>query len=129
MGQRSGSNFIRFWFPAFIYSGIIFIASSIPDVRTPLPEFEFDKLLHVIEYVPFGFLVVRAMRGTWASMAGKTLGGWVVLLSFLYAASDEYHQLFVHGRDIGGFDLVADTVGGIMGGYLYKVYSQKTGKI
>ncbi|OGX38225.1 MAG: hypothetical protein A3C36_03905 [Omnitrophica WOR_2 bacterium RIFCSPHIGHO2_02_FULL_52_10] len=130
MGRYSWPNFTRFWFPAIVYSGIIFMASSIPDVRTPFPEFEFDKFLHVIEYAPFGFLLARAMRGTWTSMPGKALGTWVVLLSFVYAVSDEYHQLFVHGRSINGLDLLADTVGGILGWYLFAVLTRhKTGKI
>ena len=129
MGKNSQSNFTRFWFPAIVYSGIIFIASSFPDVRTPLPEFEFDKFLHILEYAPFGFLVARAMRGTWTAMPGGVLGAWATLFLFAYAVSDEYHQLFVHGRSVNVFDLLADTVGGIMGVFFYTVYRQRTGRI
>ena len=129
MSEHLRPNFRRFWFPAIAYSGIIFMVSSVPDVRTPLPEFGFDKFLHVLEYTPFGYLVARAMRGTWTEMTGKALGVWVGLNSFLYAASDEYHQLFVHGRSINGLDLLADAAGGVLGWYIFTVLTRnKTGK-
>ena len=119
MGKLSKSNFMRFWFPAIVYSGIIFIASSVPNVRTPLAEFGFDKMLHILEYVPFGFLVNRALSGTWSIQSGRAVGFWVILLTFLYAASDEFHQSFVPGRSLSSLDLTADTIGGAVGGCLY----------
>ena len=116
---------MRFWFPVIVYSGIIFFTSSVPNVRTPLAAFDFDKVLHLIEYAPFGFLVARAMGGTRVLISKRALWAGVVLISFLYAASDEFHQSFVPGRNSGVFDLIADTVGGVMGGYLYMVLAQR----
>ena len=119
MGGFPESNFIRFWFPVIAYSGIIFIASSIPSVQAPLSEFGFDKVIHILEYTPFGFLVARAVSATATAISPRRLVVWVVLLSFAYAASDEIHQFFVPGRNAGMADLIASTVGGTVGGYLF----------
>lgn len=42
-----------------------------------------------------------------------------VLICFLYACSDELHQLFVPGRSGEIRDVLIDTLGGATGGYLY----------
>ena len=112
-------KFIRFWFPAILYSGIIFCVSSIPNVTTPLPEVQLDKFLHVLIYLPFGFLVARGIGRSKTSFSSKSLWVIVVLAAFFYGLSDEYHQLFVPGRNFGIFDLIADTIGGAIGGYIY----------
>ena len=53
-------NFIRFWFPVIIYSGIIFYVSSVPSLEIPFRAEGIDKVFHVLEYIPLGFLVSRA---------------------------------------------------------------------
>lgn len=112
-------KFLRFWFPVILYSGIIFCVSSIPNVVTPLSEAHFDKFLHILEYMPFGFLVARGIGGTSPSITAKNLWMLVVLATFLYGISDEYHQSLVIGRDSGIFDIAGDTIGGAIGGYIY----------
>ncbi len=119
MKNMKWSKFFRFWFPAILYSGIIFCASSVPHVKTPLSEIRFDVVLHVLVYVPFGFLLARAISGTRDSISAGTLLRIVFLGSLLYGASDEFHQFLVPGRDAGLIDLIADTVGGVIGGYFF----------
>ena len=121
-------KFLRFWFPAILYSGIIFCVSSIPDVTTPLPEVQFDKFLHILVYLPFGFLVARGIDGTRPSISSKNLWILVVLAAFLYGVSDEYHQIFVPGRDFAIFDSLADAAGGAVGGYIYLLHGRKVKK-
>ena len=112
-------KFFRFWFPVILYSGIIFYASSIPNVRAPLSEIQFDKVLHIVEFMPLGFLVARGLYSQNLAVSGNVLLVFVFLASFLYGASDEYHQFLVVGRDAGLIDLMADTVGGTIGGAAY----------
>lgn len=121
-------KFVRFWFPVILYSGIIFCVSSIPDVTTPLPEAHFDKFLHIFEYLPFGFLVARAIGSTGSVVSGKKLWILVVLATLLYGMSDEYHQSFVPGRDFELFDIVVDTIGGAIGGAVYLLRGCKSKK-
>ena len=119
MAKFFGSIFMRIWFPVIAYSGIIFIASCVPNLTTSVSGIEWDKLLHIIEYAPLGLLIARAICACWAPMPRSALIGWVALFSSLYAVSDEFHQSSVPGRNASGYDLVADTVGGMIGGYIY----------
>jgi len=118
-------KFIKFWFPAILYSGIIFCVSSLPNVVTPLPELQLDKILHIFIFLPFGFLVARGIDGPRPSISSRNLWILVVLASFLYGISDEYHQLFVIGRNFGIIDILADTIGGAIGGYIYLLHGRK----
>lgn len=111
-------KYLRFWFPVFIYSGIIFYASSVPSVKTPGIA-HFDKLLHICEYLPFGFLLTRALRLSFESVSIRVLCGFSVFLGVLYALSDEYHQLFVVGRDASLYDILADSLGIVLGCWVF----------
>lgn len=43
---------------------------------------------------------------------------FAVIFSFLYACSDEFHQLFVEGRSAQISDIALDTCGAILGAFL-----------
>ena len=124
MGNWNWSKFQKFWFPVILYSGIIFYVSSVPNVKTPLQEIQFDKFLHILAYMPFGFLLARGICNARGSVSSGMLLGTVLLVSFLYGLSDEIHQSFVPGRNAGIIDIIADTVGSVAGGYIYLLFSQ-----
>lgn len=42
-----------------------------------------------------------------------------MLLALAYGCTDEYHQRFVEGRSCDAMDLIADTLGGLIGGSVY----------
>jgi len=113
------SKFLKFWFPVITYSGIIFYVSSLPDLRLPLKAGHLDKLVHIFEFLPFGFLLARAITGGERRCLTIKICLSVVVLSFLYALSDEFHQIFVIGRSASLWDVLADTVGGVLGIALY----------
>ncbi len=119
MNNSGQLKFLRFWFPVILYSGIIFCVSSVSNVKTPLQEIGLDKILHVLEYIPFGFFVARGVYNTKVPIFTGMFFGAVLSISFLYGVSDELHQSFVPGRSAGAFDVIADTVGGVIGGYIY----------
>ncbi|MFQ5708601.1 MAG: VanZ family protein [bacterium] len=76
---------------------------------------EFDDLiLHFLEYCAFGFLLSRAVIKT-PQKACLRLCMITVSLGVLYAASDEFHQLFVAGRFSEWSDLLADSAGVTVG--------------
>ena len=125
MDNSNRSKFPRFWFPVILYSGIIFCASSVPNVTTPLPETRFDVILHIILYIPFGFVLARAVYNTKISISKGTLFWTVLLVSFLYGGSDEIHQSFVPGRSADLIDMIADTIGGGVGGYIFLRYLRR----
>ena len=117
--------FFIFLFPVLLYSGIIFYVSSLSSVSVPLGGLNFDKVVHMIEYVPFGFLVCRALVNLPNKLSYKAVLIWVGVISVLYGLSDEYHQSFIIGRDANIMDACADFIGGGFGGYLYPLISAK----
>lgn len=47
-----------------------------------------------------------------------------LIVSILYAISDEIHQIFVSGRSGELFDVIIDSLGSITGIYLYYLYTK-----
>jgi VanZ family protein len=117
--KEAKSKFFKFWFPVVFYSGIIFFISSLPAVKGPFEIKHLDKAVHILEYMPFGFLLSRAFFHARWDFSRKNLLGYVILASFLYGLSDEYHQSFVAGRESTVWDALADTIGGMIGAYIY----------
>ncbi len=112
-------KFFRFWFPALGYSGIIFYVSGLPSSGEPLPFPHADKLIHAIEYSILGFLFSRALKGTTPLAKGGIFIRCVVFC-VLFGLSDELHQMFVPTREADLGDVVADAVGGFLGGKIFK---------
>lgn len=67
------------------------------------------KTGHVSEFGLL-FLLLRRALGHTISGARKTTI-FAILLTILYAASDEYHQSFVPGRTATVYDVAVDTAG------------------
>jgi len=94
-------------FFVIIFCLIITIGSSIPGNNVPeLYIFGMDKLLHVLEYFIFGYLLVN-------STSDKTQ--YPIYLCFFlglcFALIDETYQLTVIGRSSSSFDVIADAIG------------------
>lgn len=103
---------IKFWLPVLIWAGVIFTFSSLPTVETTkfyFWDFIFKKSAHFIEYV---ILATLLYRGLINSKINSKKAMWLsVLVAFLYAVSDEYHQSFVSGRGPAVRDVVIDVFG------------------
>ena len=76
------------------------------------------KCAHLAEYSVFALLLWRAFRRpqrnnprpwNWREV------GWVLLIVASYAATDEFHQIFVPTRTPAAHDVVIDTLGGVAG--------------
>lgn len=103
-------SFLWYWAPIIVYGLLIYVGSSmssLPDVAGRFP----DKLEHFCEYAVLGILLARALAGRrWLSITFPYVAA-AVLLAALYGISDEYHQLFVPGRDFDPRDMLADALG------------------
>ena len=75
-----------------------------------LGDFLLKKSAHFIEYFILACLLFRSLKLSFNFSLSKTLilG---LLLAVLYAASDEYHQSFVAGREPALRDVLIDSVG------------------
>lgn len=104
-------NFVIPWLPPAAWAAVIFALSNTPDLGTGL-EFDFllRKVAHVSEYLVLTLLVHRALRLTTGLMVSQRLA-WAAALSFLYAVSDEIHQLFISGRQGTPADVAIDSLG------------------
>jgi VanZ family protein len=137
---RPISGFLRYWLPVLIWMAVVFSASADrqsyahsstlfePLLRWLFPNMPgatigelhhvFRKICHLAEYAVLAWLVWRAIRKpvkndprpwNWAE------AGIVLVVVFAYAASDEFHQMFVPGRTPLFTDVLIDTSGGAAG--------------
>lgn len=75
-------------------------------------------MLNIVMFVPFGFLVPLI----WRKM-GKTI--YITIAGFGLSASIEISQLFSYrGTDVD--DLIVNTLGAVLGFFLYKVWNKAT---
>ena len=132
-------NFLKYWLPVLAWMALIFGASAdshsyehssriiVPLLHWLFPRMPpyqvyeihhlFRKGCHLTIYAVLGLLVFRALshartdlpRWSWPRVGGT------VLIVFLYAASDEFHQSFVPTRTALFSDVCIDTAGGSVG--------------
>ncbi|MBW6463079.1 MAG: VanZ family protein [Firmicutes bacterium] len=102
---------LSLWGLVVAQMSLIFYFSSRPAGSIVLEEFPVSAPLgHLFGYFLLSVFLYRAFnRGSfdWNSKAA----GSALLVGFLYALSDEIHQLFVPGRQAAIIDVVLDTVG------------------
>ncbi|MCX7959481.1 MAG: VanZ family protein [Deltaproteobacteria bacterium] len=111
--------FFYYYVPVGLYLVLIYIISSLSFDVSGLPVLSSDKLMHILEYALLGFLFMRAYLNT-AGKEFKVRGIFTtVFFTFLFGASDEYHQLYVPGRIVSLGDIAADVTGGFIGSVFY----------
>lgn len=103
---------IKYHLPIIIYAVLIFIGSSISTLPSEIPDFDFmDKFIHFMEYFIFGILLWRSAY-KWNKIAKSLMFITIVFsIGAFYALSDEFHQLYVPGRDGNLYDWLADIFG------------------
>ena len=118
-------KFFIYWFPIIIYCLLIFIQSSYPSIKSAPELPHIDKVLHFVAYALLGALFLRAFKTSRIKNNVKLMVILSVLLSSLYGISDEIHQYLIPYRDADLMDVLADTLGGIMGVYIYQAIAGK----
>jgi len=107
--------------PAILYSILIFYLSSLPQRELPqVPIFGFDKISHFLEYLFYAMTLMLAFTKSKSTFFQKNAVVVSAVTGLLYAASDEFHQLYVAGRDCTLSDFIADAIGVIVGIYLFR---------
>ncbi len=135
---------LKYWLPVVLWMTVIFGASTslgtsqhtsrfvVPILKWLAPGMSEDsintihyyvrKTAHFSEYAFLGILLIRAIRSEPKLMANRTLQRQLllgVLLCALFAASDEFHQLFVSDREARVTDVLIDTTGSSCGLLLF----------
>ena len=101
-------------------------SSMSPDEQMAVVEslsFPVRKAGHFSEYAVLGLLAFATLRQAQALRSSQTLrntrkiapaAAGAVIVAFLYACFDEFHQLFVAGRSGQPFDVGVDTAGALV---------------
>ncbi len=120
------NRFIRYWIPPLLWMALIFFMSSRTHTSvsdTYVFNFIFFKTLHLIEYAVLFTLLFRAFYSQKSKKESivRTLTK-AALLTILYGATDELHQLFVPTREGTVRDVFIDSIGVFLM-YIYIKYN------
>jgi VanZ family protein len=147
--------FFKYWLPVLIWMMVIFSASRDSQsfdrssrIIGPFIHFLFPnmsdasvnrivtaarKCAHLAEYAVLSVLFWRAVtKPVWKELQpwNWRVAGVSVAFVAIYAATDEFHQSLVPGRQGSALDVVLDTVGGMAGMLLlwliWKFRNQRT---
>lgn len=104
---------LLFFVPAILYYALIFILSSLR-VKGQVGLPFLDKGLHLVEFALFGFLL---SLGFFLSFGFSLRAKSVLTLAsgILLGCLDELHQYFVPERSFEVLDMVADSIGILIG--------------
>jgi VanZ family protein len=131
------STGLRNWAPVVLWAGVIFffstdnfssantstflepllsaIFSGISAAQFELIQLLIRKLAHWSEYLIFSLLLIRAFQGQFKRKLELRRAAWIAAGIFIYALSDELHQVFVPSRTASLADAALDSFGGICG--------------
>lgn len=75
------------------------------------------KVAHASEYFIFTILILIALKNS--GVNGIKMFVIALIICFIYACTDEYHQTFVNGRTGQFSDALIDTLGGLISCLMY----------
>ncbi len=107
-------RFWKAWGPSLLLMAIIFVLSSQSDIPGPVDELMdklFKKTAHAIGY---GMLAISYAWALQQSGVRRNRLPLALLLTLLYASSDEWHQTFVPGRTGQPLDVLIDLSGALL---------------
>jgi VanZ family protein len=112
---------IVYWLPAALWMLLIFIMSSRPTVHASAidwQDFFIKKTAHFIEYFILNLLFLYSLKKT-TFQKNPQLIFTALILTILYAISDEFHQTFVSGREGRPRDVFIDSFGASVSALLF----------
>ena len=86
-------------------------------LNTPL-----RKCMHASEYCILSILILNCLQSYKIKKSKSVI--IAIVISFIYACTDEFHQLFVIGRTSRFTDVLIDTTGAIIGTVFYIIISR-----
>ena len=93
---------------------LVFLKISLPEDVVIFMRVFIRKVAHFAVYSLLGFLIYLLFKVGYEAKAKAALCG-AVLISSLYAVTDEVHQLFVDGRSGSVKDVLLDSTGALCG--------------
>lgn len=99
------------------------LQEDVRDVRLSILNYIVRKSAHFTEYLLLSLAFIFQFV-VWKK-SGWRLFLWVIGLTAIYAASDEFHQLFIMGRSGRIQDVMIDTTGAIFGFLLFSLMKNR----
>jgi VanZ family protein len=115
------------WGPVVAWMALIFYLSAQSQLPTPEQrwlDFVLEKSAHTFEFAVLAALLSRALAAR-PPVRGRSFMV-VVLLAWLYALSDEFHQRYVPGRSADWIDVLFDWSGTVVGAWLWLRWRRDT---
>lgn len=101
--------------PLLVTMVTIFILSHQPGETLQLPSLPgLDKVAHAVIYGVLAASALYAFAPDATPGDPRARAAVIVVFCVLFGLSDEYHQSFIPGRWVSGWDLLADALGGGM---------------
>jgi VanZ family protein len=115
--------FIKYWLPVILWCSLIFFLSCQPEFKTSWGFWDFvlRKIFHMLEFGTLTFLFYRALFPYKINIKKAII--FSATFAFLYAISDEIHQLYIPGREGTIRDILIDTMGIIIAIWIIRTYS------
>ncbi len=113
---------ISLWLPVVLWMALIFrfSAGTVPVAsQVYWQDFAVKKTGHVLLFGALAILIYRGLIGN--DMDSKKALVWAIMLSTLYGATDEFHQMFTQGRESRLRDVFIDGLGAL--GFTFLTYS------
>jgi len=108
-------NFLYYWLPVYVYAGLIFYFSSLPEIPELILKITKETfILHIIEYAILSILLLRAFINSKNIIFREKAIYLAIIITILYGITDEIHQHFVPGRTFSLFDIIANGIGSIV---------------
>ena len=106
-------------------AGVYYLSSlSVPPVAGRLP----DYVAHPLEYLGLTLLVVRALNGGLRATIPAVVHLSAVVLTVMYAISDEIHQLHVPRRTASVKDVLSDALGAVLAVGVAEIFQRIAGR-
>jgi len=105
-------KFVQYWLPPLLWMMLIFAMSSRHSVSVTdefLPDFLIFKSIHILEYAILNILLFRAFLSDSKNVATSLQSA--IIVSILYAFSDEIHQMLIPTRNGTIVDVFIDSIG------------------
>lgn len=110
-------NSRRYFLSLLLWMALIWILSSIPAREIPqIKIFGFDKLAHFGVYFVWGGIGRLYIKSCNRNRAESM---FLLSIMLLLAALDEFHQNYIPGRSVSGYDLMANWSGTLVGWWIF----------
>jgi VanZ family protein len=116
--------FFRKYPLSFFWAFIILVLTMLPGNKLPeVNIYSFDKLVHFGIFGLLMHLLLKDLKRTGA------LPGYIkfsFFFCFLFGTSIEIIQIFVPGRNFSVYDIIANSIGVVLGYFFFKTAEKKT---